>query len=342
MLILVLPVIQLTVLGFAVSSEVKNIKLAVFAQADDVMVGKIARRAFATGWFVPAEVKGTDPVEWLRSGRADVVLAAPEKGLGNDLKKGRARLQVLIDASNAVKARQIANYVSQVTGYVAAEETGYSPPDDFNFSLRVLYNPSQKSAVFLVPGVMVIVLCVVSILLTAMSLAKEKETGTFETLISAPVSTLEILLGKSIPYFLLSLVNVPIVLLAAAFVFGVPFEGSLWLLGFSAALFVFTTVSFGIFISTVAANQQQAMMGGFLFLFPGILLSGIMFPIENIPAALKWICYLDPMTYFIALVRNIMLKGGGVHSVVFNLAGLGILGCSILLLAVFRFRRKLS
>lgn len=340
LLIFVLPCIQLVVLGFALSSEVKNIKLAVFAKPADAAVWQLARRCYASGWFLPAEVKDGDPTLWLQSGRADAVLVAPEQGLGNSLKKGSAQVQLLIDASNAVKARQIENYVRRVAAQNLAAG-GAMAQAKFDFDMRVLYNPAMVSAVFLVPGVMVIVMCVVSIMLTAMALAKEKETGTFETLIAAPVSTMEIMLGKSIPYFLLTLVNVPLVLLAAIFVFGVPMLGSVWLLCAAALVFVFATVSVGVLISTVASNQQQAMMGGFLFLFPGILLSGVMFPVENIPAAFKWLCYLDPMNYFMSIVRNIMLKGGGLESVARNLAGLGALAVAAMSLAVLRFKQQL-
>jgi ABC-2 type transport system permease protein len=153
---------------------------------------------------------------------------------------------------------------------------------------------------------------------------------------------MELLIGKSVPYFLLALLNVPLVVLSSIFIFGVPMMGSFWLLLVSAMIFVFTTVSFGIFISTIANNQQQAMLGSFLFLFPGILLSGMMFPIENIPLAFKWITYLNPMTYFMSIVRNIMLKGGGFESMIKNLSGLTILGIAIISLAVARFKQKLS
>ncbi|MDD4003998.1 MAG: ABC transporter permease [Elusimicrobiaceae bacterium] len=341
LLIFAVPVIQLVVLGFALSSEVKNVRLAVFARPGDSAVWQLARRCYSSGWFVAAETKGVDPTLWLQSGRADAVLVAPQHGLGNGLAKGDARLQLLIDASNAVKARQIENYVRRIAAAALPGPVPGPVRAGFDFDMRVLYNPAMESAVFLVPGVMVIVMCVVSIMLTAMALAREKETGTFETLISAPVSTAEIMLGKSIPYFLLTLVNVPLVLLAAVFVFGVPMRGPVWLLAVSAMVFVFATVSVGVFISTAAANQQQAMMGGFLFLFPGILLSGVMFPVENIPAAFKWLCYVDPMNYFMSIVRNIMLKGGGLESVARSLAGLGALAVAAMSLAALRFRQQL-
>ncbi len=339
--IFVVPVIQLVVLGFALSAEVKNVKLAVFARPDDRIVWDLARRCYDSGWFIPAETKGADPTQWLRSGRADAVLAAPERGLGNDLKRGGAQVQLLVDGSNAVKARQVENYVNRIAAELLAEKTGRSPAAKFEFALRVLYNPAMESAIFLVPGVMVIVMCIISIMLTAMALAKEREAGTFETLISAPISSAEILLGKSIPYFLLTLVNVPIVLVAAVLVFNVPMLGSLWLLVLAAMLFVSATVSFGVFISTVAANQQQAMMGSFLFLFPGILLSGVMFPVENIPWVFKWLCYMNPMYYFMSVVRNIMLKGGGLEAVAHNMAGLAVLAVAMMSLAAMRFRHKL-
>jgi ABC-2 type transport system permease protein len=178
------------------------------------------------------------------------------------------------------------------------------------FDVRILYNPALESAIFMVPGTMAMILCIVTILLTSMSIAKEKEMGTFEMIISAPVKTWEVLLGKTIPFIIIGMINAVSIFMLAILVFKVPMKGHFWQLGIATFSFIVTTVSIGTLISTFAKNQQQAMMGGFIFLFLSNLLAGVMFPIDNMPIIMKAFAYMNPMTYFVKLLRNIMLKGG--------------------------------
>jgi ABC-2 type transport system permease protein len=214
------------------------------------------------------------------------------------------------------------------------------PP--LRLNVRVLYNPTLESAVFMVPGVMSMIVCVMTILLTSMALAREKELGTIEMLLSAPLKTGEIIAGKSIPYFLLGVLDIPLILVAAVLIFDVPVRGPLWALAIGSLAFVAATVAIGILISTLARNQQQAMMGGFIFLFPAILLSGVMFPIDNIPLWLKLFVYVNPLTYFAELLRNIMLKGGSPLVVAIDSAILVVIAAVMLRVSLARFRRGLA
>ncbi|NLO92055.1 MAG: ABC transporter permease [Elusimicrobia bacterium] len=340
MLIFALPAIQLTIFGFALKTEVRNVRLSVMGRPGDALLEKVARRCYASGYFIPARIGG-DWLSALRSGQAEAILAGPVAGLLADrLGKDKAPLQLLLDASNMQRAQQLENYVAQIAAEELAAYSGQPQAPPQKISVRVLYNPALDSAIFMVPAVMCMLLCVITIILTAMALAREKETGTFETIISAPLRNSEVLAGKTLPYVLLGLLDVPIILGVAELMFHVPLRGPLWELLLAAAVFVFATVAIGTVISTIAANQQQAMMASFLF--PAILLSGIMFPIENMPEMFKPLAYLNPLKYFVTLLRGIMLKGMGPQSFLFNIACMGALCAGAVGLAALRFRQKLN
>ncbi len=337
------PIIQLTIFGLALSTEIKNIKLAVFSGPGDAMFGRVADGFYSSGWFLRAgHAPGEDPYELIASGRADAALIAPAAGLARSAERGGGRMQLLVDATNATKARAVEAYARNIIAAQAAREYGARDDAALKFDVRVLYNPAMESSMFLVPGVMGMLVCLITIILTAMSLTREKEMGTFETIVSAPLSNAEVLLGKTVPYILLGLADAALVVAAGYLIFGVPVRGPLWQLGLAALALVVTTVSIGTFISTVARNQQQAMLGGFMFLFPAILMSGIMYPVENMPRAVIAAAYLDPLMYFVRLIRNIMLKGGDVHVLWANLGALGLMALLAAGLAYKRFRQTLN
>ncbi len=260
--------------------------------------------------------------------------------------RGSAQLQLLVNAENPIQARSVERYMQQILLNVLLRDgphgTGASGTAPLlQIDVRLLYNPSLRSAIFMVPGVMSMIVCVLTILLTSMALAREKEIGTFEMLISAPIQTWEIIAGKTLPYFILGLLDVPLVLLVAVLVFDVPIRGPMWELGLASIAFVAATVCIGMLISTFAKNQQQAMLGGFIFLFPAILLSGIMFPVDNMPLWLKLVVYVNPLTYFAALLRNILLKGGN-PSLTFEYIGfIAVSGAAALWISFRRFKHTI-
>jgi len=179
-------------------------------------------------------------------------------------------------------------------------------------------------------------------ILTSMAITREKELGTFETLISAPVTKSEILLGKTLPYVLIGMVDVPLILAVGIFYFGVPMRGAIWEIALASLIFVCTMVSIGTLISTFARNQQQAMLGGFIFLFPAIQLSGIMAPLDNIPLIFKAVAHLDPIMYYVLLLRNIMLKGGSPPVVWTHIGAMGALCALCMTVAYRRFHQTLD
>jgi ABC-2 type transport system permease protein len=343
MLILVAPILQLTIFGYAISSEVRNIKLAVSASPGDVLSRRLGQRALASGWFIPAKTTGDDPFVWVQSGQADAVVVAPVHGLTRAVKRGGAEIQLLVDASNVMRARAVEQYLQASLQEVLAEALPAAPVvPAFSFDIRMLYNPAMKTAYFLVPGVMMMLLCIITILLTAMSMVREREMGTFETLISAPLQNWEILVGKVLPYMLLGLLLLHIILVAAVLIFGLPFQGTYWKFLLAGFMFICTTISIGTLISTIAKRQQQAMMATFLFLFPAIMLSGMMFPLENMPEALIVIAYLNPLKYMLTLLRNILLKGGDNWVFWSNLGALFLIAVVAVSVSFNRFRQKLN
>lgn len=341
--LLVVPVVQLTLFGYAISNEFNNLKLKVIFQPGDVMARQLSERFYSSRWFVvPGQIKNT-PVDYLRSGAADAVALMPAGGLTKALGRNEGRIQLLIDAQNTTKARALENYFTAITRQFTAEklpQQQLQPP--LVFDIRVLYNPTMETSFFMVPGIIVMIMCITTVMLSSMSLAREKELGTFETIIAAPVRPLEIILGKSIPFIVMGVVNALLVTAGGFVIFGVPLRGSLLLLTVAAFVFVSTAVGVGILISTIAKNQQQAMMGSFLFIFPAVLLSGIMFPIENMPALIRGIAHLDPLTYFVEIIRNIMLKGANSELVWADIAITLVFFTTVTTFAALRFRDTLN
>lgn len=340
--IFAIPIVQLTIFGLALSNEIRNIKLAVFRAPNDTMARAIETRALASGWFVPVSSEGRDPLQLVKTGRAEVVLVMPAKGLSASMEQRPGEIQVIIDASNAIRARGMENYIRAIVNQEAAQRIGHPVSPAVAMDIRMLFNASMRTPIYLVPGVMCMILCLITIILTSMSMAREKEMGTFETLVAAPVQTWEILLGKTLPYVLLGLLDVPLILGVAILGFDVPMRGAVWELVLAAFVFICTTVSVGTLISTVARNQQQAMMASFLFMFPAIQLSGVMAPLDNVPLFFKIINIFNPLKYFVSLMRNIMLKGGE-PSVVWPHLGALVLLCALSMAVSFnRFQKKLN
>ncbi|PKM97293.1 MAG: ABC transporter permease [Elusimicrobia bacterium HGW-Elusimicrobia-3] len=342
-ILFVMPMIQMTVFGLALSSEIKNIKLAAVHAPSDAAARRLAQRFTASGWFLPVAAEGRAPEDLVGSGAADAALVFPAGGFAREAARGRGGVQLLMDGTSVTRARSVEAYARNIFAAHAAADAGLEgAAGPFGFDVRIIYNPEMESPVFMVPGVMGMIVCLVTIILTSMSLTREREIGTFETIVSAPLENHEILLGKTIPYIVLGLGNAALVIAAGFLIFGVPVKGELWRL-FSAALaFVITTVGIGTMISTISKNQQQAMMGGFIFLFPAVLMSGIMYPVENMPALLKPAVYLNPLYYFTTLLRNILLKGGDPAAFAYNMTALALMAAASGTVAYKRFRQTLN
>ncbi len=207
---------------------------------------------------------------------------------------------------------------------------------------RILYNPTLESSIYMIPGILGVMLIAVTAIMMAMGIARERETGTLEQVLVTPIHPLTLLLGKCIPFILFGLIDVAAVLLIASYLFHLPVRGPLSLVGLASFLYLFSTLGVGIVLSTVSATQQQAMLGSTAFMLPSVLLSGFMSPISTMPAWLQPLTYLNPLRYFIDIVRTCLLKGGTFEDVRLQLLSLTVLGVSLLTFAVLRFRRQIA
>jgi ABC-2 type transport system permease protein len=340
----VTPVVQMTLFGVAVSNEVKNIRLAAIYDSKDYVVRDIYNRAIEGKWFIPASTGNEqDPFKMIQSGNADAVLIAPPGGLTRAIGRGDAPLQLLADATNVLQGQAVENYLKAIIAQVLKDDLKIAPGQSpIQFDLRVLYNPSLETAIFMVPGVMCTLMVMTTMMLSMAAIVKEKEMGTFETLISAPVSPAEVIYGKTIPYVILGMSNLPLIAGVAILVFGVPMRGSYVVLVLAAFAFICTAVAMGTLISTFCKNQQQAALASFLFMFPAMMFSGLMFPLENMPTAIRWIAYFDPLAHYMGLLRNIMLKGGGVTYVVTHIGILALMAVVCIFISFRRFHTTLQ
>ena len=340
-MLFITPVIQLVIFGLALSSEIRNIRLAVSAQPGDAFTRRLEQRFYASGWFKPAGALAGDPFDWVRSGAAEAALVAPADGGDKAARAGRAEYQLLVDASNAERGRGIALYAQAVLEQHLQAEHLAPGGGRFNFSIRTLYNPEGDTATYMIPGTLCLLLLLTCVVLTSMSMAHERERGTLETLLAAPVAPWEVLLGKTLPFVLLGMIDLPLVM-TVAWLMGVPIRGPLWEIVLATFVFVCTAVSLGFLVSSYMQNQQQAMLGAFLFLFPAIQLSGVIYPIENMPRVLGWIAYLNPLRYYVLVIRHLMLKGGDLQLLARNLAAMATLGGVALYWAARRFHETLD
>jgi ABC-2 type transport system permease protein len=289
-------------------------------------------------------------------GRVDgVVRVLP--GFAGDIQRGRSTsVQVLMDGSDSNSASLVASYASQsiarFTSRVMTETqrarlvsagAPFAPPiPRVVTESRVWFNPELKSRNYFVPGVIVNIIMLVTLSLTTMAIVREKEIGTMEQLMVTPIRPMELILGKTLPFMLIGFWDMILVLVASLLIFQVPFVGSFWLLSFASFLFILTTLGAGLLISTISSTQQQANMATFLLFQPFMMLSGFTFPIASMPQAIQWLTYINPMRYFLEIVRGIFLRGSGMDTLWPNLAALAVFGVTILSISVMRFHKTME
>lgn len=310
-----MPVVQVLLFGFAITTDIKDAWISVVDPSHDQVTLAIQDKLFASGYFREAEMSSSPAgiEEQFKYGKIKMVVVF-ESGFGKKLGRGeQPSVQLITDASDPNTARLLVNYASGIiNNYTTSLNPNVSALPLVIPESRMLYNPSLKSVFMFVPGIITILLMLVSAMMTSISIAREKETGTMEVLLVSPLKPHQIIIGKVMPYVLLSFINAVIILVMSYFVFNVPMQGNLILLLLETILFIILALSLGIFISTVSNNQQTAMMlSMFALMLPTILLSGFIFPIENMPQVLQWVSILMPPRWFIVIIKSIMLKGSG-------------------------------
>jgi ABC-2 type transport system permease protein len=354
------PIIQLIVFGFAVNLDVDHARIA-WMDMDRTPESRSLRDRFTgSGRFdiVSAPENEEDVQRTLDRGEAQAVVRIPQ-GFARDTARGRAtEVQILIDGTNSNTASLVASYAGEIVAEYSVDlmekqqrvkVLTRSPGSPVSMATpqvtarsRVWFNPDLYSRNYFVPGVIANIIMMVTLMLTALSIVREKEIGTMEQLMVTPVRPIELMLGKTLPFALVGLMDVTLVTVAALLVFRIPLHGSFLLLLCCAVLFLMTSLGAGLFLSTISHTQQQAMMGSFFFSTPAFMLSGFAFPIRNMPVPVQYLTYLNPIRYFIEIVRGIFLKGAGVDVLWPQMAALTVYGVTVLSLSAMRFQKKLD
>jgi ABC-2 type transport system permease protein len=353
------PLFQLLALGYAANLDVTAIPTVLVDQDRSPASRRLVERFTGSGYF---EVQGGEDTAlavepWLVSGRAQVALVIPH-GYGEDAAAGRTpRVQVLADGTDSNSAVVGLGYASRIvaeTGaamlvdrrqhpHAAAVVRPTAPAGQIDLVPRVWYNPDLKSRWFYVPAVLAMVLLLVTMILPSMAVVREKEIGTLEQIIVSPLQSWQLILGKLTPFVVIGLIDLCLITLVMRFLFGVPLRGSFLLLVFFTLLYLLNTLGFGLLISTLVSTQQQAMMfSAFALMVPMIYLSGLIFPIENMPAVFQWISYGIPVRYYGNVLRGIFLRGSGLEVLWPESLALLAEGALVLTLAALRFRKSLD
>lgn len=352
MVILVIaPLLQTVLFGFAVNFEVDRVPTVVLDRDRTDVSRAHARRLLADGTLAHAgDVAG--PIEAERAVHAGDAAAAvlfPER-LAADLAAGRpAEVQVVLDGTDpnrsTVGADAVSRYFGEVgerMGRAAIAARGGVPPAQLEVVPRLFYNPELDSPPYMIPGIAALLLLIVTTIVTAMGLAREREMGTLEQVLVTPIRPVWLLAGKMAPYVVIGFFDVILLVAAGAWIFGVPIRGPLAVLAVGTVLYLLTTLGTGLFISTISKSQQQSFLGGFLFVLPALLLSGVMTPIAAMPAWLRAVTWVNPVRHYAEVMRSCLLRGAGFADLAVQLAALAVLGSAIFVLSALRFRKTLG
>lgn len=348
----VIPILQTVIFSYAVNMDVKNIPTAVLDRDNSSESRDLVAIMASSGYFTVTERIGeeADMRRLLDRGTVRVVLNI-EHGFSEQLRRGdAAQLQVLLDGSDSNTAGIIMGYLARLAtayntglqGDYAARRFG-SPPHAGQVRLvtRAWFNENLASPPFYVPAVITNILFIITMLLSSLAIVREKEIGTIEQVIVTPIRKREFILGKTLPFVLIGYIDVALISIVGTLVFDVPVRGSLWLLFLATTLFLMSSLGIGLLISTVSQTQQQAMMTAFFIIFPSMLLSGFAFPIENMPEPVQWLTLLNPLRYYMVIIRGIFMKGVGVTAIWDQLLALTVIGIAVLSLAIGRFSKTL-
>ncbi len=353
-IILIAPVVQLILLGYAANLDVEKVHTLVFDQDKSFSSRELISEFESSGFFSMdyyAE-NYTEVVKRIDNAQVLTALVIP-KDFEKKLKRNETvQLQAIFDGSDGNTASIAAGYIAQIIAQYTQnymveflEKSGkkFSPLGEIKPEVRVWYNPYLKTRYFMVPGIVGLLLSIVTLILTSLAIVKEKEIGTLEQLIVTPIKPYQMIAGKIIPFIILGFISVIIVITAMGLLFNIPVRGSTNFLFGSAFLYILSTLGLGLFVSTISKTQQQAMMIAiFAIMMPMVYLSGFAFPIENMPEIIQYISYVIPLRYFITIIRGVILKGIGFAELWTEAGMLLLMGIVILYLSSLRFKRKLE
>jgi ABC-2 type transport system permease protein len=344
------PIIQLTLFGYVAATNVDDIPTAILDQ-DKTQASRQFTQSFGNSGYFRLKYylqSNSEMDDLLDNGDVKLVINVP-RGFSRQLKRNEtACVQFVVDGTDSTTASIILGYSRDIAQRHSAQIVTQQLPKIRNsipgldLRLRVWYNPELDNVNFIVPGIICTILAIVTTMLTSVSIVREREKGTIEQLIVSPIAPYELILGKVLPFMGIGFIDVIIILLVGTFWFQVPIRGSIPLLLFLSILFLSNTLGMGILISTVSRTQQQAMMTNFFLIMPWILLSGFIFPIENMPKVIQYITYLIPLRYFLVIIRGVALKGSGLSMLWQQALAMVLLGGATLTFSIFRFNKRLD
>lgn len=346
LILLGMPVVQIIIFGFALSNEVKNSQIAVLDFANDGASASLINEIDNSRYFNIIEILHSpgeiEPA--FKKGKIKMIMVLPAN-FESDLQHfNKGQIQLIADASDPNVANTLTNYATAIISDYQKRMTNEKElPYTINTEIRMLYNPQGKGAYSFVPGVMAMVLMLVCTMMTAITVVREKEMGTMEIMLVSPMRPLKVILAKAVPYLFLSVINVASILLLSVFVLNVPVNGSLLLLAGESVLFIITCLAFGLLISTITDSQQTAMFFSLVGMFlPTVMLSGFMFPVENMPLLLQIISNIVPAKWFYSIVKDVMIKGVGFDIVWKETLVLVGMMLFLLIIAIKKFKIRLA
>lgn len=352
-MILLVPVIQTLLFGYAVTMDVRHVATAV-CDLDNSMVSRRFIDAFVkSGYFnVVAWLQDESEINRILDTGTAVCVFRIDYGFENKILEGeQAYVQAILDGVDSNTASIVENYIQRITTelenkYLVIPVSRITSKNKYNFHVslqsRAWFNANLQSKNYYVPGVIATLVTLVTLTLTSMAIVREKEIGTMEQIIVTPIRKIEFIIGKMLPFIIIGFVDVCLILMVGTFWFEVPVRGNILLLFLAAALYLLTTLGVGLFISAISQTQQQAMMCAFLFYFPAVLLSGFLFPIGNMPEFIQWLTYLNPLNYFVLIIRGVFLKGIGLEILWPYMLTLAIMGIFTLWQASRLFKKTMT
>ncbi len=346
LILLGIPVVQMLLFGFAITTEVKDVQVAVFDPSKDVATRQIIEKFRASSYFdFVEELTDVDEInDIFKYGKINLVIVFSDNFAENLMRTSDASVQLITDGTEPNQASMITGYASNILASYqqSLSEQGKTP---FRIvpEIKMLFNPQSESAYNFVPGVMGMILMLICAMMTSIAIVREKETGTMEVLLASPMRPIFIILAKAVPYFVLSILNLITILLLSVFVLGVPVAGNIFSLMFISLVFIFLALSLGLLISTLVDTQMAAILAsGMGLMMPTMILSGLVFPIESMPAVLQWISAIVPARWYIEAIRKIMIQGVGIEFVMREFGILAVMTCFLLVLSLKKFKTRLS
>ncbi|MAT39054.1 MAG: ABC transporter [Ectothiorhodospiraceae bacterium] len=350
-ILFVAPLIQILVLGNAVTTDVTNLKVVLFDNDRTPMSRELLRRLANSEYFIPIEVEDdyTKLSQYMDRFEANLALAIPGGFQRDVVRKSAPKVQAMVDGLDGNSAGIALGYVAAIVQKYNADIIMMEPGlrnearavRQVKLEPRFWFNPNLESRVYIVPGLIAIILTIITVFLTGMGIVREKEIGTLEQLMVTPIRSWQLILGKIIPFAVLGFIEIIIIMVFVYILFGIGVAGSIPLLLFESGIFILTTLGLGIFISTISETQQQALFFAWFFMIFGILLSGFFIPIANMPEVIQWITYLNPLRYFLVILREIYLKGSPLAYLLPETFAMIAFGLAVFTLAVVRFRQRL-